>query len=110
MYPISKYKFVTTPDNKTIAISTYAGKTVKGVAKIDPRDTFNSEFGKELAAARCALKVAKKRKARADKCVAKAYAEMSKAYRMVEKMKAYQEDAHREYEEASFNVTDLETR
>lgn len=110
MYPISKYKFYITPDNKTIAVSTYAGKTVKGVAKMDPRDSFIPEFGKELAAARCAVKVAKKRKARADKMVSKAYAEMNKAYKMVEKMKAYQEDARQELEEATFNVTDIETR
>ena len=110
MYPISKYKFYITPDNKTIAISTYAGKTVRGIAKMDPRDQFIPEFGKELAAARCALKVAKKRKARADKMVSKAYAEMNKAYRMVEKMKAYQSDAVNELEGAVVRVTELETR
>lgn len=110
MFPISKYKFYVTPDHKTIAISTYAGKTVRGVAKTDPRDTYDPEIGKELAAARCALKVAKKRKARADKMVSKAYAEMNKAYRMVEKMKTYQEDAVNELADATVRVTKLETR
>lgn len=110
MYPISKYKFYVTPDNKTIAVSTYAGKTVKGVAKTDPRDNFNADFGKELAAARCAAKVAKKRKARADKCLAKAQAKMAEASRMLAKMEAYYADARKEYEEATFNVVDLETR
>lgn len=110
MYPISKYKFHITPDNKTIAISTYAGKTVRGIAKVDPRDQYDQTFGMELAAARCAMKVAKKRKARADKLVSKAYAEMNKAYKMVEKMKAYQSDAETELKDASIKLNELETR
>ena len=110
MYPISKYKFFTTPDNKVIAVSTYAGKTVKGVAKTDPRDKFDETFGKELAAARCAAKVAKKRRARAAKMMKKAQTQLSVAQRYVDRMKAYEADAAKEYEEAVFNVTDLETR
>lgn len=110
MYPISKYKFYVTPGNKTIAVSTYAGKTVKGVAKTDPRDNYDANFGKELAAARCAAKIAKKRKARAGKCLEKAQAKMLEANRMLEKMRKYYDDARAEYEEATFNVVDLETR
>jgi len=110
MYPISKYKFFMTPDNKVIAVSTYAGKTVKGVAKTDPRDKFDEAFGKELAAARCAAKVAKKRRARAAKMMRKAQTQLSVAQRYVDQMKAYEADAAKEYEEAVFNVTDLETR
>lgn len=110
MYPISKYKFFMTPDNKVIAVSTYAGKTVKGVAKTDPRDKFDEAFGKELAAARCAAKVAKKRRARAAKMMRKAQTQLSIAQCYVNRMKAYEADAAKEYEEAVFNVTDLETR
>lgn len=110
MYPISKYKFFMTPDNKVIAVSTYAGKTVKGVAKTDPRDKFDEAFGKELAAARCAAKVAKKRRARAAKMMRKAQTQLNIAQRYVDRMRAYEADAAKEYEEAVFNVTDLETR
>ena len=110
MYPISKYKFFMTPDNKVIAVSTYAGKTVKGVAKTDPRDKFDEVFGKELAAARCAAKVAKKRRARAAKMMRKAQIQLNIAQRYVDRMRAYEADAVKEYEEAVFNVTDLETR
>ena len=64
MFPISKYKFFVTPDqSKIIAVSTYAGKTVKGVAKRDPRDSFDLDFGKELAAARCAARCSRPRAA-----------------------------------------------
>ena len=41
------------PDQKkVIAIGTYRGKSVRGVAKCDPKDTFNPETGKKLAIAR----------------------------------------------------------
>ena len=47
--------------NKVIAVSTYAGKTVRGIAICSPEDKFDIEFGKKLAAARCNEKVAEKR-------------------------------------------------
>lgn len=54
------YKYIVTP-NKVIALSTYAGRPVRGIAKCHPNDTFDVEFGKKLAAARCNYKVAVKR-------------------------------------------------
>lgn len=63
-YGLDKYKFYVN-GNKVIAVSTYAGRTVRGTAKCDPRDEFDLEFGEKLAAARCAYKIAEKRKARA---------------------------------------------
>ena len=62
----TNYKYVVTP-TKIIALSTYAGRTVRGIAKCHPNDTFNEEFGKALAAARCNEKIAEKRYARARK-------------------------------------------
>lgn len=56
----NNYKYIETP-NKVIALSTYAGKTVRGVAKCHPNDTFDIEFGRKLAAARCNAKIAAKR-------------------------------------------------
>jgi len=58
------YKYVITP-NKVIAISTYCGRTVRGVAKCHPNDVFDEEIGKQLAAARCGKKIAEKRYKRA---------------------------------------------
>lgn len=60
-----KYRYIVN-GNTVIAISTYAGKTVKGVAKCDPEDTFDLEKGKKLAAARCNEKVCRKRLRRAN--------------------------------------------
>ena len=64
---MTKYSFYTDGKTKVVAVSTYAGKVVRGVAKCDVNDTFSLEKGKELAAARCNEKVAKKRFARAQK-------------------------------------------
>ena len=51
--------------NMVIAITTFAGHTVRAKAKCHPNDEFDYEFGKELAAARCNVKVAKRRYQRA---------------------------------------------
>ena len=50
---------------KVIATSRDAGKTIKGIAKCSPEDEFDVEKGKELAAARCNVKVTERRKKRA---------------------------------------------
>lgn len=52
-----KYKIFTNSANDVIAVSTYAGKTVKGIAKCDPRDTFDIDKGVEIAEARCARRL-----------------------------------------------------
>ena len=57
-----RYKYYTNNKDVVVAVSSYAGKTVRGVAKCDPRDTFDIEKGKELAAARCNEKIAYKSK------------------------------------------------
>ena len=40
------------------AVSSFAGKPVKGYADCHPNDAFDVEYGQELAAARCAEKIA----------------------------------------------------
>jgi len=77
-FPIEKYKFVVA-GNKIVAISTYAGKIVRGVAKCDPNDVFNLEEGKKLAAARCDEKVNSRRLRRAQNNV-KWYKELIEYY------------------------------
>lgn len=47
MYPTEKYRYYTN-GRRVIAVSTYAGKTVRGVATCDPSDEFSMEKGKEL--------------------------------------------------------------
>lgn len=93
-YPIEKYKFfVRQSDNAVIAVSTYAGKVVKGIAKCAPGDKFNLEKGKELAAARCNLKIARKRLGRAQKKMREAIDASERIDKFYCDMSVYQRDA-----------------
>lgn len=97
MFPIEKYKFYVNDEEnptKVYAISTYAGCTVKGISKCDPRDTFSLEKGKELAAARCNEKIAKRRFARAKEKYNEARLQSYRADARVGKMGAYFNDAY----------------
>lgn len=107
MHPISKYKFYITKDWKVIAVSTYAGKTVKGVAKLNPADPFDMEKGKKLAAARCEEKVCKKRLARSEKKLAMAKEEYEKASRYYDNMAFYNLDAMAKYNQAIHHVNEV---
>jgi hypothetical protein len=60
-----KYEYFSDGKSKVIAVSHYAGKVVRGVAKCSPTDDFDIEAGKEIAKARCDAKIAAKRAARA---------------------------------------------
>lgn len=93
-YPMEKYRFYCGP-NKIVAVSTYEGRTVRGVAKCDPRDSFDAEKGKELAAARCNQKVATKRQRRAERELKKAIAAHDRATKYLGKMNDYYEDARK---------------
>ena len=55
---VPKYKYFTNGKDVVVAVSTYRKKTVRGVAKCSPQDTFNLEAGKALAKARCDRKIA----------------------------------------------------
>lgn len=91
-YPLSKYRYYS-DGKKVIAVSTYGGKTVRGVAKCAPTDHFNMEIGKEIAAARCNEKVAIKRYNRAERKYHEALDALQEAEAQVQKMKKYMNDA-----------------
>ena len=110
-YSLDKYRYA----NKThadgrksvIAISTFAGKTVRGVATCDVNDAFNEQYGKELAAARCNQKVAVKRQNRAQRQIAKAEAELERAKKFYSDMLTYYADATDELNEANNHVNHI---
>ena len=107
-YSLDKYKFYFDEKNATvIAVSTYAGKIVKGYAKCDPRDEFDKEAGMKLAAARCNERIAKKRHARAAKKIVEAQRLLEEARQHYEKMSDYFDDSRREASKAHMNVQDL---
>ena len=96
-YPIEKYKFIqhTREDGReeVIALSTFAGRTVRGKAILDEKDAFDLETGKKLAALRCAEKIGIKRVLRANDCLDCADAHVEAAKRFQDKMTHYYEDA-----------------
>lgn len=93
-YPLNRYRYYKGKNNKIVAVSSYAGRTVKGIAKCDPRDKYDEESGKKLAALRCNLKVARLREARAKEMVIEAQKQLTAAQAHYEKMSKYFTDAH----------------
>ena len=61
--PKYNYVFYTDQEGRkvVIAISSFGGRTVQGKAVCAADDTYDEEFGKELARLRCALKIENKR-------------------------------------------------
>ena len=74
-------------------MSTYAGRAVKGYAKCNPNDEYVTADGMMLAAARCNLKVAEKRQARAAEKYEAAVAALVAAHDHLSAMSAYFSDS-----------------
>ena len=97
-YPLEKYQYyfatkVNGEPYKVVAVSTYAGRRVRGVAKCSPEDEFDIEKGKILAAARCSLKVSEKRRDRAVREFMKAKKAVAEANKRYRDMEVYMNDA-----------------
>lgn len=94
---LTKYTFVTHTRKdgrvEVIAISTFAGKPVRGKAICAKDDTFDEEKGKLLAAVRCNDKIATKRYNRAKQKLAEAEKAVADATKFYNIMRHYQEDA-----------------
>lgn len=109
-YSLDKYKYFTHKTKRgieTIAISTYGGKTVKGKAICNPDDTYDEEKGKKLAAMRCNLRIANKRRDRAAAQYSDAVIAYEAAYKRVKAMEQYYNDAFIEANEAISDLTEL---
>ena len=103
---MAKYRFYDN-GNKVIAVSSYAGRQVRGVAKCDPRDSFDKEKGMQLAEARCNLKVAEKRAVRSEVQYKKAIVALGQAERRLNDMKNYFDDSHEKLEVAKTTLNNL---
>ena len=106
-YHIIKHQHPTYLTTEIIAKSTYAGNVVKGKAICRIDDTYDEEKGIQLAAARCAVKVAKKRKARANELLAEATKKLAEAQKLVEEMTNFLADATVEFDEAKKDVENI---
>ena len=103
---VDKYRFYQS-DNKVIAVSTYAGLPVRGVAKCDPEDEFSLESGKALAAARCNEKIAEKRCKRAMRKFFEAQKALIEAQKYFERMSKYFDDSIDNLKTATDYVDDV---
>ena len=91
-FPIDGYRFYK-HGNRVIAVSTYAGRVVRGVAICADGDQYDEEYGKRLAAARCNYNVALKRRKRALDKATEAATEMERASAKLDKYRDYLWDA-----------------
>lgn len=105
-FPFDKYKYYHN-GNQVIAVSTFAGKTVKDIAKCDPNDTFSLKTGKHLAALKCNNKITAKRLKRAALRYVEAERALVAAQKHAERMKQYYMDAKAENKEAAEELHDL---
>ena len=111
-YPVEKYTIITHrhPNYtgvETIAFSTYAGKVVYGKAVCRAEDSYNEKTGRDLAVARCAAKIAKKRKARAEKLYKDAQRQVEAAKKYLENMTQYLAAAEYEVKETADEVAEI---
>lgn len=106
-FPMEKYKFIVM-ENMVVALSSYAGRTVRGVAKCDPNDNFDVEKGKKLAAARCNERVCRKRLQRASARFEHSAEAMQYWKNNTEKMSKYFEDASTAYVAACDELATLQ--
>lgn len=94
-----------------IAVTTFNGKTVKGIAKCSDQDTFDFEIGKKLAIARCNFKVAQLRQDAAMKkyCEACSFAESSqlKLISRIKNAEEFVDDAEVLYDYAYKNLNSI---
>lgn len=100
------YRFVYV-GTKVIAISSYAGQVVKGIAKCHPGDRFDIRYGKDLAAARCNEKISKKRYAAARKKFIEAEREFDRVQAKYVKAAHFYNDSYKDMYAAHRELNDV---
>ena len=104
-----KYRIYTANRDKTvIAVSSFAGRTVKGIAKCDPKDAPDLEKGIKLAILRCDEKIANKKVNRGIMKVKAAKTELEAANKKFSHMQEYLNDSQNKLLKASKELFDFE--
>lgn len=104
---MARYKFFSNKTGKVIAVSTYAGKEIRGVAKCNPKDQFDLVLGGKLAKARCDLKIARKRHERACAKYKEAQELADKIHKRLADMADYVENSSKELSRARRDLDKL---
>lgn len=101
-----KYKIYSS-DHEVVAVSTYAGRTVRGMAKCHPDDQMDYDKGVNLAKARCHMKIAAKRRKRSEKKMLEAYKQVTEAVAYYNRMVDYNKDSIEDFLAAENEVAAL---
>jgi len=105
---MSRYNVYTDEKSKVIVTSTYAGRTVRGIAKCAPGDVFNVQTGETLAQARCDLKVSEKRLLNAINKLESAFDERDRLDDRINDLNEYYLDSLNKYREAQSQLKKIE--
>ena len=109
-YPLSKYRFYhATRDGQkqVIAVSTYAGRTVRGRATCAPEDSYDEQAGREIAAARCNQEIARRRYLRACARYNEAQRKYEEAMVFLNRMGEYLDDSQAAFVDAKILMDNL---
>ena len=103
-----KYVFYTDTKNRMVIAAThYAGRTLRATAKCSPEDTFDIEYGKRLAMARCEQKKAKIKVRNASAKYLEASENFIKAKKRLAEMQQYFTDAVDQYDDTVDIIKDI---
>lgn len=104
-----KYRFYCNSETKTIVCTTfYKGKTIRGIAKCNPKDNFNEDAGKRLAYLRCKYKLMKNKFRRAEKAYKDAVIMAAKANSNLNKVTEFVNDIDYQLGLVTNELADLE--
>lgn len=110
MIDTHKYTYYINEEARVVvALSTFAKKPVRGIAKCDPRDEFSQSEGMELAAARCNERIAEKRADNASRRLASAKKQYEEAVKHLKDMESYYEGAQVKLNQARADLEEIES-
>lgn len=108
---MARYRFYDDPNHKaghrTICVSSYAGRKIRGVAICTENDNFDSAKGEALAQARVDLEIAFRRMARARAKLNEAWELIEAAEAYKDRMESYVDDSADALEDAKNHLTEL---
>lgn len=102
-----KFKYYSDGKTKVIAVSHYAGHTIRGVAYCSPEDKFDLHKGMALAKQRCKIKLLSKRSKRAKNKEKEIKKILDKNMLDYQKAEKYAQNSYKEWEKAVTDYTNL---
>ena len=107
MFPKEKYKYFTNNEDTVIAEQTFAGEKYRGKAVASHPDEFDYEIGKDIASAKCDVKICTARYKYAKKRLELAKEILEYAREEFDKMTSYYKDSAEELFEASKRLNEV---